>query len=111
MREERGNINGDVVVYEDYTLWGTIVGNVKVIDGGKFYVRGNIHGDMEVEPGGRVHVFGQISGSVKLTRGTKVIHSGIIKGDVVNEGGRFFADPGTMICGKVRTRAGETRLL
>src|SRR4051794_7125782 len=36
MREERGLINGDVVVYEPFTLWGTISGTVKVIDGGKF---------------------------------------------------------------------------
>lgn len=110
MREERGTINGDVVVYEDFTLWGTIIGSVKVIDGGKFYVRGSIHGDMEVEPGGRVHIFGRVSGKVKLGRGTKVIHSGMIMGDVINDGGRFFADPGAMIGGRVRTHAGETRV-
>lgn len=111
MREERGTINGDVIVYEEFTLWGTIIGSVKVVDGGKFYVRGNIHGDMEVEPGGRVHIFGRVSGKVKLGRGTKVIHSGMITGEVINDGGRFFADPGAMIGGKVRTHAGETRLL
>lgn len=111
MREERGEIGGDVVVYETYTLWGTVIGNVKVVDGGKLYLRGAIYGDMDVDTGGRVHIFGRISGSVKLARGTKVIHSGVIGGDVINNGGRFFTDAQAKILGKVKTLAGESRSL
>ena len=29
MREERGQIGGDVLVYEPFTLWGSIGGNVR----------------------------------------------------------------------------------
>lgn len=111
MREERGTLGGGVVVNEPFTLWGSIVGDVQVIDGAKFYVRGTIHGNVNVEPGGRMHIFGRISGKVKLARGTKVIHSGVIGGDVINDGGRFYADPGAVIDGKVKTHAGETRML
>ena len=111
MREERGNVAEDVVVYEQYTLWGSIHGNVRVVDGAKFYVRGLVHGDVDVEPGGRMHIFGRVSGKVRLARGTKVIHSGVIGGDVINEGGRFFADPSAVIEGRVKTSAGETKLL
>jgi hypothetical protein len=111
MREERGTISGDLLVYEEYTLWGTVVGNVKVVDGGKFYLRGAIYGNVQVDPGGRMHIFGRISGSVKVFRGTKVIHSGMIGGDVVNDGGRFFTDSEGKIMGKVKTLAGETKAL
>lgn len=109
MREERGTISGEVMVYEEYTLWGTVVGTVKVVDGGKFYLRGAIYGDLDVQPGGRVHIFGRISGGVKCARGTKVIHSGMIGGDVVNDGGRFFIDAEGKVVGKVKTIAGETK--
>jgi cytoskeletal protein CcmA (bactofilin family) len=110
MREERGQISGDVVVYEEFTLWGTIGGSVKVIKGGKFYVRGMIYGAMEVEDGGRVHIFGNVSGDVTISKDGKVVHSGVIGGDVINNGGRFFADSTARIMGKVKTRAGgETK--
>ena len=111
MREERGTLSGDIVVCEEYTLWGSIIGNVRVVDGGKFYLRGTIHGSIDVEPGGRMHIFGRVSGKVKLARGTKVIHSGMIGSDVINDGGRFFVDAGAIIEGKVKTRAGETKML
>jgi predicted acyltransferase (DUF342 family) len=110
MREERGTVSGDIVVYEEYTLWGSIVGNVRVVDGAKFYVRGLIHGNVDVEAGGRMHIFGRVSGKVKLARGTKVIHSGVIGGDVINDGGRFFMDPGAVVDGRVKTHSGETKM-
>lgn len=108
MREERGKIHQDVVVYEPYTLWGTIVGNVNVIDGGKFYVRGTIQGNLDVERGGRVHVFGTVTGNVTLRKGSKLIHSGIIYGDAINLGGRLFIDEKGKMVGKLKRIAGET---
>lgn len=111
MREERGTISGDVVVHEPYTLWGTILGNVRVIDGAKFYIRGMVYGNVDVEPGGRMHLFGRISGKVHIGRGTKVILSGVVGGDVTNEGGRLYLDEGGIVDGKIRTRAGETKML
>lgn len=108
MREERGQIPGDVVVYEPFTLWGSIGGNVKVIEGGKFYVRGAIYGNMEVEPGGRVHILGVVSGDVTVHPDAKLIVSGQIGGNLVNRGGRVTVDSSAQVHGRVKTRDGDT---
>ena len=34
MREERGQIGGDAVIAEPYTLWGSVAGKVNVVEGG-----------------------------------------------------------------------------
>lgn len=109
MREERGRIAGDMVIYEPFTLWGSVGGNVTVIDGGKFYSRGLIYGNLIVEPGGRVHIFGNVSGDVTLAENTKVIISGMVGGNVTNNGGRLFIDRTAKIEGRIRTNAGKTK--
>ena len=110
MREERGQVAGDVVVYEPYTLWGSIGGNVSVIERGKFYLRGAVYGDIVVEYGGRMHIFGRVTGNLTVERGAKVIHSGMIGGDVTNKGGRLYIDKGSTVNGKIRTLKGETKM-
>lgn len=110
MREERGAVDGDVQVDEPYTLWGSVTGDVRVVEGGKMYVRGSIYGDLIVEFGGRVHVFGQVSGNLVLYRGSKVINSGTIQGDAINEGGRLYVDRHGNVLGKVKTHKGETTI-
>jgi cytoskeletal protein CcmA (bactofilin family) len=110
MREERGTIHGNVDVDEKYTLWGTVYGDMRVLDGGKLYIRGTVFGDLIVEFGGRVHIFGRVSGNLVLYRGTKVINSGTIDGHAVNEGGRFYVDAYGNVLGKVKTNKGETTI-
>lgn len=110
MREERGQIAGDVVVYEPFTLWGSIGGNVTVIAGGKFYCRGAIYGKLTVEFGGRVHILGSVTEDVIVHRGAKVIHSGMVGGDVLNEGGRLTIESIARVMGKVKNKEGaETK--
>src|ERR1019366_10173068 len=103
MREERGTIAGPLVVHERFTLWGSVGGDVIVVEGGKFYMRGSIYGNLNVEYGGRVHIYGNIAGSLKVARGSKVIHSGVIAGDAVNEGGRLYIDAIAKVEGKIKT--------
>ena len=110
MREERGQMAGDVVVYEPFTLWGTVGGNVNVIEGGKFYMRGTIYGDLIVEKGGRVHTFGNIKGNLIVHEAAKVIHSGNVAGDAINDGGRLFIEAMSKVGGKIRTNAGDTKI-
>ncbi len=110
MREERGQIPGDVIVYEPFTLWGAVGGDVRVIERGKLYVRGAVYGNVTVEYGGRMHVFGRITGSLTVHRGAKVIHSGVLGGDLVNLGGRVHIDHVSKIMGKVKTEKGETKV-
>jgi predicted acyltransferase (DUF342 family) len=109
MREERGQVSGGVIVYEPFTLWGSIGGDVRVIQGGKFYVRGAIYGNLTVEYGGRVHIFGNVAGNLIVERGAKVIHSGALGGDAINEGGRLYIDATAKVMGRIKTRSGETQ--
>jgi hypothetical protein len=108
MREERGRLSGEVIVYEPFNLWGSVGGRVRVIQGGKLYVRGAIYGDLVVEYGGRCHIFGNISGSLLVERGAKVIHSGVLGGDATNTGGRLLIEQVAKVNGKVKTTNGET---
>ncbi|MCC6239093.1 MAG: hypothetical protein IT448_02165 [Phycisphaerales bacterium] len=110
MREERGRVANDIVVYEPFTLWGVVIGNVKVIEGGKFYSRGLIYGNLTVESGGRVHIFGNVSGDVTMEDKTKVIISGQVSGGVTNRGGRLFIEKAAKIEGRVRTVSGQTKV-
>lgn len=110
MREERGNLAGNVTIAEPYTLWGSIAGTVTVRNGSKFYMRGAIYGDMNVEPGGRVHALGNISGSVFVSPKAKVILGGVVGGNATNLGGRLFVEATATVAGKVISQAGETRI-
>ncbi len=110
MREERGTIAGPLVVHEPFTLWGSVGGDVIVVEGGKFYMRGSIYGSLNVEYGGRVHIYGNIAGNLKVARGSKVIHSGVVAGDAVNEGGRLYIDATAKVQGKIKTLKGETKV-
>lgn len=109
MREERGNISGNVTINELYTLWGSIAGDVTVVDGGKFYLRGSIYGSLIVEKGGRVHIFGNIQGDLTVNKHAKVIHSGVVGGDANNNGGRLLVERESRVNGKVKTKEGETK--
>lgn len=106
MREERGQVPGNIVVYEPYELWGSVGGDVKVIKGGKFYLRGTIYGNLLVEFGGRVHIFGNVIGNLTVEAGAKVIHSGVIGGDAINTGGRLYIEGAAKVRGKVKTSKG-----
>lgn len=110
MKEVRDNLTGDQVIAERYELWGKITGDVRVVEGAKFYMRGAIYGDLIVEYGGRVHVYGHVGGNLVVYRGAKVVHSGMISGNVVNEGGRIYIDRDAKVLGKVKTNKGETTI-
>lgn len=108
MREERGKLTGDVVINELYTLWGMIVGDVKVVEGGKLYLRGSIYGNLVVAEGGRAHIFGNLQGKLVVREDAKVVHSGVIGGDILNRGGRIYIDLAAKTLGKIKTKDGET---
>jgi cytoskeletal protein CcmA (bactofilin family) len=110
MREERGNLAGNQVISEPYTLWGSVAGDVTAAKGSKFYLRGAIYGNLIVSRGGRVHIFGNISGSLMVAEKAKVIHSGMLGGDAINNGGRLYIDGTAKVLGKVKTNAGETTI-
>jgi hypothetical protein len=108
MREERNKIVGDQTINELYTLWGMIVGNVTVVEGGKLYLRGSIFGSLTIAPGGRSHIFGTVRGDVTVDDKAKLVHSGTIGGDLINRGGRVHVDLVSKTEGKVKTKEGNT---
>lgn len=108
MREERGQLTGDLVITELYTLWGRLAGNVTVAAGGKFYLRGSVFGNLTVQAHGRAHIFGNLQGRLIVMPGAKVVHSGIVGGDVINRGGRLYVEPSASTLGKVKAKEGET---
>lgn len=110
MREERGKTIGDQIINEPLDLTGTIVGNVRIIDGGKVYLRGAVYGNLTVEEGGRVHVYGNVSGILRIEKDAKVIISGVVGGDVVNNGGRLHLDDFARVMGRLRRLDGETQI-
>lgn len=110
MREERGKLSGRQVISEAMDLYGTVAGDVMVVDGGKVYLRGAIYGNLTVAPGGRVHVFGNISGNLTVENEAKVILSGTLGGDAINNGGRLYIDAGAKVHGRVRANDGETKV-
>jgi len=107
MREERGQVAGDLFINEPYELWGSVGGDVTVVEGGKFYVRGSIYGTLIAAKGGRVHVLGRVQGNLEIHRRAKVIISGVIGGDVRNLGGRLFVNATAKILGKWKIDKGE----
>lgn len=110
MKEERGQLIGDQVIDQAYTLWGSIAGDVTAIQGSKFYARGTIYGDLTVLHGGRVHVYGNVTGKLTVKDGAKVIVSGTIGEDAVNLGGRLYIDSSASVNGRVKADDGETQV-
>ena len=111
MREERGQLKGNQVIGEPYTLWGSVAGDVTVVRGSKFYMRGTVYGDLTVLHGGRVHVYGNVTGTMIVKEGAKVILSGVIGQDCINEGGRLTLDSAAHVMGKlIRSEDGETQV-
>src|SRR5690349_10435085 len=110
MREERGSLPGNLVISEALDLWGSVGGDVSIIEGGKLYMRGGVYGNMTVENGGRVHIYGTVQGNLIVHKGAKVIHSGILGGDAVNLGGRLYIEQGSRVDGKVKPKQGETHV-
>lgn len=110
MREERGNLAGNVTIKDEYTLWGSIAGTVVALAGSKFYLRGVIYGNLESEVGGRVHILGNVSGDVIVKPKSKLVISGTVGGDVINLGGRLYINACATVLGKVKTQAGDTKI-
>src|ERR1700735_1004471 len=110
MRDEKAHLVGDTTIAEHLVLWGSITGNVKAVDGSKFYLRGVIYGDLEAERYARIHVFGSISGDLIVHQKAKVILSGIVAGNVINRGGRLYIESAAQVLGKVKTEAGDTKI-
>ncbi len=64
MREEWGELVGDVTLDADVWLFGTATGNVVVPPGRHLELTGIIRGNVEVKPGGSASIRGIVIGGV-----------------------------------------------
>src|ERR1700733_8922198 len=103
MRKERNKIVGDQTINELYTLWGMIVGNVTVVEGGKLYLRGSIFGSLSIAPGGRAYFFGWVRGAVAAEKKARLLDRGSVVGHLISRGGRIHFDLAPKTGGKVTT--------
>lgn len=110
MREERGQLIGNQIISEPVDFWGKVDGDVHIIEGGKFYLRGAIYGSLHIEEGGRAHIFGNLMGNLYVSVNAKVVVSGVVGGDCHNLGGRMYIDASAKILGKIKKHAGETQV-
>lgn len=88
MRSEIGRIDGDIEVKENFTLIGTVTGNILVTTGGVLHLHGICFKNVIVRHGGTAKLYGKVSG------------------DAINEGGSLEVQ-GT-VNGAVRTVNGIT---
>ena len=103
MREERARVVGDLTVRDKVTIWGGVTGDLRIVEGGKCYLRGPVGGDLIVDFKGRVHVYGHVGGNLQLFRGAKVVLSGTVAGVASNQNGRLYIDGNGRVLGKVKT--------
>lgn len=98
MNTERGTIEGPVVLAEDTTLYGMLVGDGVVAHGVRLLLHGMITGDLRVDQGGEAVVFGMLCGS--LENHGKVSIYGMVIGRVVDtDDGETTPHPGSIVSG------------
>jgi hypothetical protein len=89
MRIEKGEIQGNLEIKDEFMLLGTVRGNIRVIDGGVLELNGSCEGDLILEEGATVRLNGTVNRDV-YNRGGKLKVYGIIKGSLRKEAGETF---------------------
>jgi len=92
-------IEGDVIIEEDTTLEGMIVGNVTVTGAAEFVLRGMVRGTVTVLENSVVYLHGTVNGDVINNGGSLEVY-GMIKGRLFRERGETFIDDNAMIQSK-----------
>jgi len=101
MRVEHGKIEGDLSIYEHFTLHGMITGTLTVKDGGQVMLHGMVSRDLILDPGSKVDLHGTVTGNV-LNRGGQLRVFGTINGSIREEGGSTVVEPGAVVGGQRR---------
>ncbi|MGH3008984.1 MAG: hypothetical protein ACRDLM_06200 [Gaiellaceae bacterium] len=98
MRASHDKLEGDQTIADTLRLYGTIVGDASVVDGGVLELFGTITGSVRVLVGGRADVCGTVGGSL-LNEGTARVE-GVVSGEVAGAGATEVV-PGAMVGGQV----------
>ena len=95
-----GNIQGDQVLSKDTSLSGIITGDVIVLSGVNFNIKGMMNGNLEMQSNSIVINSGTVSGDITNNGGNLQIY-GIVNGDVIRKGGSTYIDPKAIISGQI----------
>lgn len=102
MREEKGQIQSDVLVSEDTRITGLVAGNVRV-ERARLELGGMIAGDLVIDTGAVVDLRGMVTGNVRNVGGTVVI-KGMVDGDVEGSAATTSIDARAVVKGAKRLR-------
>lgn len=91
MRIEKGEIQGNLEIDDNFTLLGMVKGNITVLDGGTLELNGTCERNLILEGGATVFLNGTVSGNV-YNRGGRLEVYGIIHGSLHKEDGETFVD-------------------
>ena len=82
-------------------MTGLVKGDLFVRDNSTCEIVGMVTGNLVAERTGKAILRGMVAKDVKSTGGDVEIH-GMVQGDVVNEGGRIYVDPKSLVRGQVK---------
>ena len=99
MKAEHGKIEGNVIVNEEWSLFGMVTGNISIQTGGQLYLHGMCCENVVLYEGSRVFIYGIVTGNV-YNRGGYLEVYGMIIGNLHDEEGKTYVDNKAIIHGK-----------
>ena len=95
MKTIESKVEGDVVLHEDTTLRGMVIGGVAVDPGVHFVLRGMIVGDLTLKDGSKTELHGMVKGNVLNNGGSLKVY-GMVIGSIEGTG-QTTVDPRAVV--------------
>jgi cytoskeletal protein CcmA (bactofilin family) len=105
MRSERGKIEGDLEVKEDFALYGMVTGNI-LVTGGILHLHGMCVKNLVVRSGGAVKLNGMVNGDAINEGGSLEVH-GTVAGAVRTVNGTTMVSPSAVVVRGVSQATGD----
>ena len=105
MRTERGTIEGDLDVQENFILYGMVTGNI-LVSGGILHLHGMCLKNVIVRSGGIAKLNGMVSGDAINEGGSLEVH-GTVNGAVRTLNGTTVVSPSAVVVRGVSQASGD----
>lgn len=96
MRQEYGQVEGNIELNDHLALYGLCAGDITVHDGGALHLYGMCAGNVDVKPGGCARIYGLCTGDV-INHGGELEVRGMVIGDIQKKGGTTVVQPGAKV--------------